>query len=222
MRDYRDAKAMAQSLRQALTHDNLAVTHSRSLELVAQAFGLDNWNILAARIEADRPAAVEVGPKTLHCSFCGKSQHDVRKLIAGPNALICDECVALCNDVIEHTDVLALLPADEARDGDDSALNAYLAGRASEQLRAYLAKAEQAIARDRESIRVAAAAIEARAGRRSVGAEPFGPTLKFLADKSDAELEAHKAALERSLARSLRVPPIVARILAERDSLKPL
>ena len=54
MRDYRDAKAMAQSLRQALTQDKLTVTHSRSLELVAQAFGLDNWNILAARIEALR------------------------------------------------------------------------------------------------------------------------------------------------------------------------
>ena len=70
MRDYRDAKAMAQSLRQALTHDKLAVTHSRSLELVAQAFGLDNWNILAARIEAaqtetDLPIAVEAGPKKI-------------------------------------------------------------------------------------------------------------------------------------------------------------
>jgi ATP-dependent protease Clp ATPase subunit len=33
---------------------------------------------------------------TLYCSFCGKSQHEVRKLIAGPTAFICDECVALC------------------------------------------------------------------------------------------------------------------------------
>ena len=214
MRDYRDAKAMAQSLRQSLTHDKLTVTHSRSLELVAQAFGLDNWNILAARIEADRPAAVEVGPKTLHCSFCGKSQHDVRKLIAGPDVMICDECVALCNDVIEHTDVLALLSAD----GDVSALTAYLSARSSEQLRAYLEKAEQAMDRERAAIGVAAGAIAARAGRQSAGAEPVGPTLKFLAAKTDAELEAHKAALERSLARSERVPPIVARILAERDA----
>ena len=213
MRDYRDAKAMAQSLRQALTNDNLTLTHSRSLELVAQAFGFDNWNILAARIEADRPMAVEAGPKTLHCSFCGKSQHDVKKLIAGPNVMICDACVALCNDVIEHTDVLALLPAD----GDGSALTDYLSGRTSEQLRAYLAKAERAIDRDRAAIEAAATAIEARAARRTVGAEALGPTIKFLADKTDAQLEAHKAALERGLARSLRVPPIVARILAERD-----
>ena len=40
--------------------------------------------------------------ETLHCSFCGKSQHEVKKLIAGPNAFICDECVSLCTDIIEE------------------------------------------------------------------------------------------------------------------------
>jgi ATP-dependent Clp protease ATP-binding subunit ClpX len=48
--------------------------------------------------------------KLLYCSFCGKSQHEVRKLIAGPSVFICDECVDLCNDIIteelqENTDV---------------------------------------------------------------------------------------------------------------------
>ena len=37
---------------------------------------------------------------TLYCSFCGKNQHDVKKLIAGPAVYICDECVTLCNDII--------------------------------------------------------------------------------------------------------------------------
>ena len=37
---------------------------------------------------------------TLYCSFCGKSQHEVKKLIAGPTVFICDECVELCNDII--------------------------------------------------------------------------------------------------------------------------
>ena len=37
--------------------------------------------------------------RTLYCSFCGKSQHDVRKLIAGPTVFICSECVALCADI---------------------------------------------------------------------------------------------------------------------------
>ncbi len=38
----------------------------------------------------------------LHCSFCGKSQHEVRKLIAGPSVFICDECIELCNDIIKE------------------------------------------------------------------------------------------------------------------------
>ena len=38
--------------------------------------------------------------KVLYCSFCGKSQHEVKKLIAGPSVFICDECIELCNDII--------------------------------------------------------------------------------------------------------------------------
>ncbi len=40
--------------------------------------------------------------KGMYCSFCNKSQHDVRKLIAGPGVFVCDECVALCNDIIQE------------------------------------------------------------------------------------------------------------------------
>lgn len=59
--------------------------------------------------------------KIFHCSFCGKSQHEVRKLIAGPSVYVCDECVALCNDIINEetredkssvsSDTLPRLPA---------------------------------------------------------------------------------------------------------------
>ena len=38
----------------------------------------------------------------LYCSFCGKSQHEVRKLIAGPTVFICDECVELCMDIVRE------------------------------------------------------------------------------------------------------------------------
>ena len=38
--------------------------------------------------------------KLLYCSFCGKSQQEVKKLIAGPSVFICDECIELCNDII--------------------------------------------------------------------------------------------------------------------------
>ena len=51
---------------------------------------------------------------TLYCSFCGKSQHEVRKLIAGPTVFICDECVELCNDIIREETKSALV---RTRDG---------------------------------------------------------------------------------------------------------
>ncbi|MDR3352411.1 MAG: ATP-dependent Clp protease ATP-binding subunit ClpX [Zoogloeaceae bacterium] len=50
------------------------------------------------------------GEKLLYCSFCHKSQHEVKKLIAGPHVFICDECIALCNDIIREE-----LPEEEAK-----------------------------------------------------------------------------------------------------------
>ena len=50
----------------------------------------------------DRDGKGEDSGKLLYCSFCGKSQHEVRKLIAGPSVFICDECVDLCNDIIRE------------------------------------------------------------------------------------------------------------------------
>ena len=51
---------------------------------------------------------------TLYCSFCGKSQHEVRKLIAGPTVFICDECVELCMDIIREESKSSLI---KQRDG---------------------------------------------------------------------------------------------------------
>src|SRR3990167_482026 len=56
--------------------------------------------------------------KLLHCSFCGKSQHEVKKLISGPSVYVCDECIRLCDDIIaedvataaKETDKLDKLP----------------------------------------------------------------------------------------------------------------
>ncbi|MAM86943.1 ATP-dependent Clp protease ATP-binding subunit ClpX [Allohahella sp. A8] len=50
----------------------------------------------------DKNGKGEDSGKLLYCSFCGKSQHEVRKLIAGPSVFICDECVDLCNDIIRE------------------------------------------------------------------------------------------------------------------------
>ncbi|MCW5696691.1 MAG: ATP-dependent Clp protease ATP-binding subunit ClpX [Bauldia sp.] len=54
------------------------------------------------------------GKNTLYCSFCGKSQHEVRKLIAGPTVFICDECVELCMDIIREESKSSLV---KSRDG---------------------------------------------------------------------------------------------------------
>ena len=64
---------------------------------------------------SDKKAA---GEKLLYCSFCGKSQHEVKKLIAGPSVFICDECIDLCNDIIRDEQVAT--PGGQA--GDESAL----------------------------------------------------------------------------------------------------
>ena len=55
------------------------------------------------------------GEKTLYCSFCGKSQHEVKKLIAGPSVFVCDECIELCNEIIRDE----LPPSTEAVGKDE-------------------------------------------------------------------------------------------------------
>ena len=61
MRDFRDAKAMAHSLREALKAKSVSLTHSESLELVARTLGLPDWNHLAARIESSLPPLMPAG-----------------------------------------------------------------------------------------------------------------------------------------------------------------
>src|ERR1700760_1770537 len=72
--------------------------------------------------------------KVLYCSFCGKSQHEVKKLIAGPSVFICDECIELCNDIIRD-EVPADGPAAKAAKSDlpvpseiKASLDAYVIG----------------------------------------------------------------------------------------------
>jgi hypothetical protein len=116
MRDFRDAKVMARSLRDALNAKAVQTTHSESLELIAKAFGYENWNILSAKIDAAQPRADAQKPaerdNLLYCSFCGRSQHEVSKLVAGPAVYICDECVDLCTDVVDEQ-LLRLIEGDE-------------------------------------------------------------------------------------------------------------
>ncbi len=74
------------------------------------------------------------GKNTLYCSFCGKSQHEVRKLIAGPTVFICDECVELCMDIIrEETKASGLKSSDGVPTPQDicGVLDDYVIGQAT-------------------------------------------------------------------------------------------
>jgi len=61
MRDFRDAKLMAKTLRQALADRNISLTHSETLEIVARQFGFDQWNILSAKLDEAEGAKSTVG-----------------------------------------------------------------------------------------------------------------------------------------------------------------
>jgi hypothetical protein len=78
MRTYQDAKVMAKSLRDSLAAKSVSLSHSECIEIVAQQFGFANWNTLAAKLITSTAA-----PDHLSCSFCGKSQHEVRSLVEG-------------------------------------------------------------------------------------------------------------------------------------------
>ena len=67
MRDYRDAKVMAKALREKLADDGIAINHSQALEIVARQFGLDSWNILAAKLDAAKEQPVS-GPQFHRCA----------------------------------------------------------------------------------------------------------------------------------------------------------
>ena len=71
----------------------------------------------------------------LYCSFCGKSQHEVRKLIAGPTVFICDECVELCNDIIRE-ELLDQTPNEEKKLPKPQEINASLDEYVIDQTRA--------------------------------------------------------------------------------------
>jgi ClpX C4-type zinc finger/Glyoxalase superfamily protein len=168
MRDFRDAKVMARALRDALKAKAVETTHAEALELIAKAFGYDNWNILSAKIEAAEPpasdelpsAGAEIDaaiPKTLYCSFCGKSQHDVRKLIKGPPPLfICDECAELCIDIIEADDDAELFRLSRAN--EESKAAAYRAllelarGMSTEELAHYVERGRKGVEGNRATL----------------------------------------------------------------------
>jgi hypothetical protein len=97
----KNAKTMAKSLRDSLVDQNVLLSHSTCLEIVARQFGFDDWNTLSAKLPAQGETELPLDEVATHaemgvtseinrtdapwstCSFCGKSRHEVRSLVGG-------------------------------------------------------------------------------------------------------------------------------------------
>lgn len=225
MRDFRDAKIMAHALRDALKAKPVEITHSESLELIAKVFGFANWNILSAKIDAAQPVAdarEPARPKTLNCIFCGKSQHEVRKLIAGPSAYICDKCVELCVGIIGEEDKFnqifspARPDAESAEPADATALRNVRAV-SSQELQDVLERGGRAVERQRRALEGIRRRLEMEGSENLRGdVLPALPELAYLKNKSRDELLALQRTAQAELKRYEDGLRIARTVLAER------
>jgi hypothetical protein len=226
MRDFRDAKTMAQSLRRALSDKSVKLTHSDCLELISKSFGLDNWNVLAAKIDAARPApdlaATQSKDKTLYCSFCGKPQQEVATLIAGPPpAMICNECVGLCDSILfDKTlgkDIEAAMAREPGRDAREITVE-LLRTYGDDRVRTCLRSSQDWLEHIEQSLRQVTVALSRRnaISQADEDAKPAGGSLGLLLGKPREEVEAQKATLERTRAEVSQRVSLVAKVLEER------
>jgi ATP-dependent Clp protease ATP-binding subunit ClpX len=125
------------------------------------------------------------GEKLLYCSFCGKSQHEVKKLIAGPSVFICDECIDLCNDIIRDE-----TSAIESVTGAKSDLPT------PHEIKDLL---DQYVIGQQTAKRILSVAVYNHYKR-----------LKHLGKKDDIELAKSNILLAQTLARMLNVPFVIA------------
>jgi ClpX C4-type zinc finger/Glyoxalase superfamily protein len=231
MRDFRDAKIMAHALRDALKDKAIETTHSESLELIAKIFGYESWNILSAKIDAAVPRAGDeraLSPpvsgepaKILYCSFCAKSQHDVRKLIAGPSVFICDECVELCEDIVDeddHQEFFRLMKADEEKGNQGyPALFERAHSTSTEELAYYVQRGRKGIERNRLALHC----IQRRVVMPDGEVPPDGdiltlPRFAYLKDKKREDLLSLQERAQRDLKRYEEALRITAAVLGER------
>ena len=225
MRDFRDAKTMAHALRDALKAKTIEIAHSESLELIANTFGFANWNILAAKIEAaERQAGAQepTKPKALYCSFCGKSQHEVRKLIAGPTVFICDECVELCvNFITEESAVDKIVsPLWPEQIGDrltSTTVSERVRDLSSEELTEALERGKKGVERNRRALQAIGRRLAMRESEDLHGDDLLAlPELAYLRNRSRDELVALQQTAQVQLNRYEEGVRIASTVLAER------
>ncbi len=224
MRDFRDAKAMARSLRDGLNAKAIETTHSECLELLAKAFGCVSWNVLSGKIEAaqsgepDRLAHDPRFRKVLSCSFCSKTQHEVKELIAGPSVFVCDECVWLCNEIIDDNEFARLLEADEER-GDRSypTALAYLRSKSTDHLKRYVEARRKGTERWRLELQQTRRLLAMRDDEAVPETDVLAtPRFDFLRSRTKEGLLDYQHQLEGSLKRYEDAQPIVATVVGER------
>ena len=233
MRDFRDAKTMAHALRDALKSRAVETTHSEALELIARAFGYQNWNILSAKIDAAEPRAVgeralsptardSVPPKTLHCSFCGKSQHDVVKLIAGPSVYICDKCVDICVDCIREESpiwkVLNVLTAGkENQDAAYVLASEHVRAKSTEEVASYVESSRRLLEHNRLILDFTRRKLALRDGETPAQDDVLAsPRFAHLNEKSKKELLVMQQGVQHALKRCEVALRIGMTVLAER------
>jgi ClpX C4-type zinc finger protein len=140
-----------------------------------------------------------VPQKTLYCSFCGKSQHDVRALIAGPTVFICDECVGICDDILEDREILNLIEADE-ESGDQAypAASAHLRAKSTAEVTYCVERCRRGAERSRTELQTIRRMIAMRDGEPPT-ADDAAPL--WLKGKTREDLVAGESRHERMLKR---------------------
>jgi hypothetical protein len=194
----------------------------------ATAFGYENWNILSAKIEAvaapRSPSSAETqndptSPKTLYCSFCGKSQHEVQKLIAGPEVFICDECVDLCNGIVEPDDDKELFRRmkgnEETGARADPALFELARGTSTEELAHYVERGRKGVERNRLALQGIQRRLAIRDDEVSTG-DDISALPRYLKDKTREDLMALQQKAQRELTRYQDALHIATTVLSER------
>jgi hypothetical protein len=222
---------MAHALRDALQVKAVETTHSECLELIAKTFGFENWNILSAKIEAARsqaPDAPALAPAAVHdqapqktgyyCSFCGKSQHVVGLLIAGPTVFICEECVGACTEIIEDQEIWNLLKADEER-GNQAypAVLKYVRAMSTEDVASCVERSKNGVERQRLHLQRVQQVLAMRSGEGpAAGAVLASPVFAYLRNKTNEDLLVVEQHARRDLKRYDDTLRIAASVLGAR------
>lgn len=209
MRDFRDAKLMARSLSEALKLKSITLTHSESLELIAAIFGVDDWNMLSAKIKA----AEEQGSKGPRCTFCKRPSNEVEALVAGPGIYICDECAAFCSNTFEERSIAKMLSKVESA----PAAMDHFRDRTPEQILDYQRDAQRRLAKTRTALRT----VEILLGEAAHEPIAPGPLHDLFRAKPKKDLAATKKQLQDNLDRTEATLRAVDDVLKARHQQAP-